>query len=388
MPLGYNVTKRRIRVGVLFGGKSGEHEVSLQSAQSVMRAIDKDKYEVVPLGIGVDGKWLTSGDPLKTLTGGESSMPELLESGYSLQQKSEYQTKEPQRRALVPGMHGSSIPQIDVIFPVLHGPFGEDGTVQGLLELADIAYVGAGVMASSVAMDKVMFKHILRSHNIPEVKYLMVKRLKWEAEADVIREQIADEIGYPCFVKPVNLGSSVGISIAHTADEIDAAMSLAASFDRKVIVEKAVAEAREIEVSVLGNDDPIASLPGEVIPDREFYDYESKYDSESTSNLLIPAPLEEEMTERIRTMALDTYLAFDCAGMARVDFLLSRVDATLYVNEVNTIPGFTSISMYPKLWEATGISYPELIDRLIELALDRHEDTRRSRTRYESRKAE
>lgn len=375
-------------MGVLFGGKSGEHEVSLQSAQSVMRAIDKDKYEVVPLGIGVDGKWLTSGDPLKTLTGGESSMPELLESGYSLQQKSEYQTKEPQRRALVPGMHGSSIPQIDVIFPVLHGPFGEDGTVQGLLELADIAYVGAGVMASSVAMDKVMFKHILRSHNIPEVKYLMVKRLKWEAEADVIREQIADEIGYPCFVKPVNLGSSVGISIAHTADEIDAAMSLAASFDRKVIVEKAVAEAREIEVSVLGNDDPIASLPGEVIPDREFYDYESKYDSESTSNLLIPAPLEEEITERIRTMALDTYLAFDCAGMARVDFLLSRVDATLYVNEVNTIPGFTSISMYPKLWEATGISYPELIDRLIELALDRHEDTRRSRTRYESRKAE
>jgi D-alanine-D-alanine ligase len=378
------MTKRKIRVGIIFGGKSGEHEVSLRSAQSVMRAIDKDKYEVVPIGIGIDGGWLTRGDPLKTLTGGAASMPQLLKSGYAIDE-TPIAEAEPvdSRRTLIPGTQDAGIPQIDVIFPVLHGPYGEDGAIQGLLEMADVPYVGAGVMSSALAMDKAIMRNVLRSHGLPVVKDLLVKRVAWQTQPDRVRAKIAEAIGYPCFVKPANLGSSVGVSKAHTANEIDAALNLAASYDRKILVEYAVPEPREIEVSVLGNDEPIASVPGEVAPDREFYDYESKYSDESTSELLIPAPLDAELAARIRQLAIETYLAFDCAGMARVDFLLSRTTNELYVSEANTIPGFTSISMYPKLWEATGISYGELIDRLIELALDRHEDKRRSRVRYE-----
>lgn len=383
------MTKRKIRVGIIFGGKSGEHEVSLRSAQSVMRAIDKDKYEVVPIGIGIDGRWLTSGDPLKALTGGTTSMPQLLPSGYVIDEAPVEETAQvDSRRTLIPGTNHAGIPQIDVIFPVLHGPYGEDGTIQGLLEMADVPYVGAGVMSSALAMDKAIMRDVLRSHGLPVVKDMVVKRMLWETQPDVVRKKIAEEIGYPCFVKPVNLGSSVGVSKAHTANEIDAALNLAASYDRKVLVERIVPDAREIEVSVLGNDEPIASLPGEVVPDREFYDYESKYSDESDSDLLIPAPLDAEMTARIRQLAIYTYLAFDCSGMARVDFLLSRTTGELVVNEANTIPGFTSISMYPKLWEATGISYSELIDRLLELALDRHEDKRRSRVRYESERGQ
>jgi D-alanine-D-alanine ligase len=381
------MTRRKIRVGVIFGGKSGEHEVSLRSAKSIMRAMDKGKYEVVPIGITHEGRWLTGGDPLMALTGGQTSMPELLESGFVLDADASPVEPPPAHRELVPGTQAAGIPEVDVVFPVLHGTFGEDGTVQGLLDLADIAYVGAGVMASAVAMDKVVMKDVLRSHGLPVVDHVIVKRLKWESDPEPIRAEVAGSIGYPCFVKPANLGSSVGVSKAHAADEIDAAIDLAARYDRKVLVEKCVDQAREIEVSVLGNDDPIASLPGEVIPDREFYDYAAKY-LDSASQLLIPAPLDQETSDQIRQVAVDAYVAFDCAGMARVDFLLSRTSGELFISEINTIPGFTSISMYPKLWEASGISYPELIDRLIELALDRHADRRRSRTTYGQESAE
>lgn len=368
------MTKRKIRVGVIFGGKSGEHEVSLASAQSIMRAIDKGKYEVVPIGITHEGRWLTQGDPLKALTGGQTSMPQLLESGFVLDAGEE-------RRELIPGTETSGLPAVDVIFPMLHGPFGEDGTVQGLLELADIPYVGASVMSSAVGMDKAVMKDVLRAHGLPVVDHVVIKRAQWDADRESVRRMVAETIGYPCFVKPANLGSSVGISKAHHAGEIDAAMDVAAQYDRKMLVEKSVEQAREIEVSVLGNDDPIASAPGEVVPDREFYDYAAKY-LDSASELLIPAPLDEVTTEYVRRLAVQAYLAFDCAGMARVDFLLSHLTGELFISEVNTIPGFTKISMYPKLWEASGIPYSELIDRLIDLALERHADKHRSRTSY------
>ncbi|HLF29170.1 MAG TPA: D-alanine--D-alanine ligase family protein [Anaerolineae bacterium] len=376
------MTKRKIRVGVIFGGKSGEHEVSLMSAKSIMRAIDKSKYEVVPIGITSAGRWLTRGDPLQALTGGRTSMPQLLESGFALEAEAASTADgRVERRELVPGAQSAGIPEVEVIFPVLHGTFGEDGTVQGLLELADIPYVGAGVMASAVGMDKAVMKDVLRSHGLPVVDHVLVKRSQWEAAPDPSRAEIATSIGYPCFVKPANLGSSVGISKAHSAAEIEAAIALAAQYDRKVLVEKCVEQAREIEVSVLGNDDPIVSIPGEVIPSREFYDYAAKY-LDDASELVIPAPLEAEVAARIRQLAREAFLAFDCAGMARVDFLLSRTTGALFISEVNTIPGFTSISMYPKLWEASGIPYAELIDRLIELALERHADKQRSRTTY------
>jgi D-alanine-D-alanine ligase len=339
-----------------------------------MRAIDKGKYEVVPIGITHEGRWLTQGDPLKALTGGQTSMPQLLESGFVLDAGEE-------RRELIPGTETSGLPAVDVIFPMLHGPFGEDGTVQGLLELADIPYVGASVMSSAVGMDKAVMKDVLRAHGLPVVDHVVIKRAQWDADRESVRRMVAETIGYPCFVKPANLGSSVGISKAHHAGEIDAAMDVAAQYDRKMLVEKSVEQAREIEVSVLGNDDPIASVPGEVVPDREFYDYAAKY-LDSASELLIPAPLDEVTTEYVRRLAVQAYLAFDCAGMARVDFLLSHLTGELFISEVNTIPGFTKISMYPKLWEASGIPYSELIDRLIDLALERHADKHRSRTSY------
>ena len=390
-------------MGVIFGGKSGEHEVSLMSAQSVMRAIDKGKYEVVPIGITHEGRWLTGGDPLKALTGGQTSMPQLLESGYALDANAPGGQAPPEHRELVPGAQAAGIPEVDVVFPVLHGTYGEDGTVQGLLELADIPYVGAGVMASAVAMDKAIMKDVLRSHGLPVVDHILVKRSRWEDDPVQarpepkpraerggrrrIRAQVAESIGYPCFVKPANLGSSVGISKAHTEQELDAAIELAAQYDRKILIEKCVEQAREIEVSVLGNDDPIASTPGEVIPSREFYDYAAKY-LDNASELLVPAPLDAETSGQIRQLAIEAYLAFDCAGMARVDFLLSRATGELFIGEVNTIPGFTAISMYPKLWEASGVPYPELIDRLIDLALERHSEKQRTRTTYDVERME
>jgi D-alanine-D-alanine ligase len=270
--------------------------------------------------------------------------------------------------------------QIDVVFPILHGPFGEDGTVQGLLELAGMPYVGAGVMASAVAMDKALFKDVMVAHGLPIVPHLVFTRKTWEQAPEETMDQIEDEIGYACFVKPANLGSSVGITKAHDRNVLHRALDEAALYDRKLIVEAAV-DAREIEVSVLGNDEPLASVPGEIVPCNEFYDYSAKY-LDGDSELLIPAPIPAETTELVQQLALQTYQAIDCAGMARADFLLDRHSGTVYVNEVNTLPGFTPISMYPKLWEASGISYSELIDRLIELALERHADKARSATSF------
>ena len=371
---------REIRVGVIFGGRSGEHEVSLASAQSVMDAIDKSKYEIVPIGITKEGRWIASGDPMKALVAGDAraSQPAAL-------------LGDPSRRGLMRledtgrAVEATRLADLDVIFPVLHGTHGEDGTVQGLLELAGIPYVGAGVTASAVGMDKVIFKDVMRAHSLPIVDYLLVKRKAWDADPERVMDQVEQRLDYPVFTKPANLGSSVGVSKCHDRAGLAAGLAEAARYDRKLLVEVAVPVAREIEVSVLGNDDPIASVPGEIIPSRDFYSYEAKYidEEEGASKLLIPAPISPEQTELVRDLAVRAYKAIDCAGMARADFLLSGETGELYVSEVNTIPGFTAISMYPKLWEASGIPYPELIDRLVELAIERFEDTERSETSYE-----
>jgi D-alanine-D-alanine ligase len=363
----------KIRVGIIFGGRSSEHSVSLMSAEGIMAAINRDKYEVVPIGITQEGRWLATNDPMKALAAGctgDSPPVGLLAEAVShalvmLEERGQ-------------AIRAVPIGNVDVIFPVLHGPFGEDGTLQGLLEMAGIAYVGAGVTASAVGMDKLLFKDIARAHGLPVTPYVPVKRMAWEERPDQVLGLVEAEIGYPCFVKPANLGSSVGITKAHDRAELIDALDEAARYDRKLLVEVAV-DAREIEVGVLGNDEPIASVPGEIIPGNEFYDFAAKY-LDGTSALLIPAPLPDDKALEIRRMAVQAYVATDCAGMARADFLLDRGTGVVYMNEINTIPGFTPISMYPKLWAASGISYAELIDRLIELALERHADRARTAT--------
>jgi D-alanine-D-alanine ligase len=371
---------RKIRVGVVFGGRSGEHAVSLVSARSVMDAMDKQKYEIVPIGITTEGRWIASGDPMKALEARDVSAS-----------RSAALLGDPSRRGLMRledterAVEATRLAELDVIFPVLHGPYGEDGTVQGLLELAGIPYVGAGVTGSALGMDKAVFKDVMRAHGLPIVDYVLVKRKAWEADPEGVMDRAEAALDYPVFTKPANLGSSVGISKCHDRAGLAVGLAEAARYDRKLLVEMAVPAAREIEVSVLGNDDPVASVPGEIIPGREFYSYEAKYIDvgDDASELLIPAPISPEMAERIRDLAVRAYKAIDCAGMARADFLLSRETGELYVNELNTIPGFTAISMYPKLWEASGVSYPELIDRLIELAIERYEDKERSETSYQ-----
>jgi len=366
----------KLRVGVIFGGQSGEHEVSLASAQGIMEAMNKERYEIIPVGITKEGRWLTSGEPMKLLqSGGPGVSAQVAEA-----QPMRRELAPRSRRDLVPGTRETGFPQVDVVFPVLHGPRGEDGTVQGLLELADIPYVGAGVLGSALGMDKIAMKAVFASHGLPVVEHVALKRRDWERDPDAMMELVEEELGYPCFIKPANLGSSVGISKVHQRSELASALHLAARYDRRMLAERAV-DAREIEVSVLGNDEPIASVPGEIIPCREFYDYVAKY-IDDRSELIIPADLPPAMTRRIQELAIAAFLVVDCAGMARVDFLLDKDTGELYLGELNTIPGFTPISMYPKLWEASGISYSELIDRLIELALERHADDSRSVTSY------
>ncbi len=369
-----------MRVGVIFGGRSGEHEVSLASARSVMDAIDGERYEIVPIGITKEGRWIASGDPMKALAAGDASASQPVAL-----------LGDPSRRGLMrledreQAIEATRMAELDVVFPVLHGPYGEDGTLQGLLELAGIPYVGAGVIGSALGMDKAIFKDVMRAHGFPIVDDVVVKRREWDADPEGVMDRVEAALSYPVFTKPANLGSSVGICKCHDRAGLAVGLAEAARYDRKLIVEAAVPAAREIEVSVLGNDDPIASVPGEIVPSREFYSYEAKYidAGDEASKLMIPAPISLEVTERVRGLAVAVYKAIDCAGMARADFLLSGETGELYVNEVNTIPGFTSISMYPKLWEATGISYPELIDRLIELAIERYEDKERSETLYQ-----
>jgi D-alanine-D-alanine ligase len=372
--------EKKVHVGVLFGGRSGEHEVSLASARSIMDNISRDKYEVVPIGITKDGEWIVGGDPMKALASGltaESSPAALLADPSrggvwnidATAEEKALQTSEPEITAV-------RLAKLDVVFPVLHGTFGEDGTVQGLLELASVPYVGCGVMASAVAMDKAICKEIWRAQGLPVLPFLVIKRKAWKQTPAKVIDRILSSLDFPIFVKPANLGSSVGVSKVHDETELAPALDAAARYDRKIVVEQGI-DAREIEVSVLGNDDPIASIAGEVIPCREFYDYRAKY-IDDDSELLIPAPLNEEMMDQVRQMAVTAYKALDCAGMARADFLLDKVTGELWVNELNTIPGFTQISMYPKLWEATGISYSELISRLIDLAVERFDDQNQS----------
>jgi len=348
----------------------------------VIRALDKTKYEVIPIGITKEGCWLTRGDPMKVLTGGAVTMADLIGTPPVVEPESPALMTVPQRRELIPGVQADGIPEVDVIFPVLHGPFGEDGTIQGLLELADIPYVGAGVLASAVGMDKAVMKDVFRAHGLPVARYIVVFRREWEREPEGVMGRIEREIGFPCFVKPANLGSSVGVTKVKRREELPAALAEAARYGRKMLVERAIPAAREIEVSVLGNEEPIASVPGEVIPAGEFYDYAAKYLDDRTQ-LVIPAPLDEALAERIRSLAIEAFRAIDACGMARVDFLLSRETGELVVNEINTIPGFTAVSMYPRLWEASGLSYPALLDRLIELALERYRDRQRDAIAYE-----
>ncbi len=373
------MAERKITVGILFGGRSGEHEVSLASARSVMQAIDPQKYRVIPIGIDKAGRWIADNDPMKALTGSSQAGDE----------RTATLLADPTHRGLMrlePSAQDGSLTtiklaELDVIFPVLHGTYGEDGTVQGLLELASVPFVGCGVLASAVGMDKPAAKDIWRAHGLPILPYTVVKRKTWQCDSQAVLADLEQRFRYPMFVKPANLGSSVGISKVHHRDELPAALDLAARYDRKLLIEQGI-EAREIEVSVLGNDDPIASVPGEVVPCREFYDYKAKY-IDDDSALLIPAPIDEQTASQVRQMALQAYRAIDAAGMARADFLLDKTSGELWLNELNTIPGFTSISMYPKLWEASGIGYTELIDRLLELAIERFEDKNSSETSFD-----
>ena len=370
--------ERKIHVGIIFGGRSGEHEVSLRSARSVMDALDKTRYEILPIGITKEGRWIA----------GENALPALKEGGREVNPAA--LLGEPREKALMsiePGdevgsLRLHSVATVDVIFPVLHGPYGEDGTVQGLLELADIPYVGSGVVGSAVGMDKAIFKAVMQSHGIPVVPYQLVLRSEWESEPDAVITRVEAALSYPLFAKPANMGSSVGVSKARDREDLIVALNKASRYDRRLIVEQGVVDAREIEVSVLGNGRPIASVPGEVVPGDEFYSYQDKYVNDD-AQLLIPAPLSEELAEEARAVAVHAYRAIDAAGLARVDFLLEKVSGKLWLNELNTIPGFTSISMYPKLWEATGVPYSELIDRLIQLALERHADKCRNQTSYD-----
>lgn len=371
--------QRKLRVGVIFGGRSGEHEVSLTSAKGIMDALDKNKYEVVPIGITKTGRWLTGGDIHRQLLEAAAGHP-VVETSRRLASTTEVSTE----NALALPIEATG--PLDVVFPVLHGPFGEDGTVQGFLELVGVPYVGAGVTASAAGMDKAMCKDIFRSHGLPLVAHRVFLRKQWQQDPQSVLAECEAAMTYPMFVKPANLGSSVGIHKAKSREQLRAGLADAARYDRKLLVEQGI-EAREIEVSVLGNDDPIASTPGEVIPSREFYSYAAKY-IDNSSTLLIPAPLTPEQADEVRQLAIRTFKAVDCSGLARCDFLLDKATGEFYVNEVNTMPGFTPISMYPKLWEASGLSYGELIDRLIELALERHEDKQQSQTMFDVSTAE
>jgi D-alanine-D-alanine ligase len=376
---------------VLYGGRSGEHEVSLASAAAVFANLDRNRYEPVAIRIEKDGRWALADKPPSATSAAEVIEQSRAEAVRQIRSGREVHLvsrpseetilsikRAPQgapepTEASVTGLH------LDVIFPVLHGPYGEDGTIQGLLELANVPYVGAGVAASALGMDKALMKVVFAARGLPVGDYRVVLKRDWERRGDEIAAELEARLGFPMFVKPANLGSSVGISKAKTPAGLREAMELAGSFDRKIVVEAAVPNAREIECAVLGNDDPETSLPGEVIPSREFYDYEAKYLDEG-SKTVIPADLPPALVEEVRRLSVAAFQAIDCAGMARVDFLLERDTSAIVLNEVNTIPGFTTISMYSKMWEASGVSYAALIDRLIQLAMERHTEKQRLRT--------
>jgi D-alanine-D-alanine ligase len=366
---------RKLNVLVIFGGRSGEHEVSLMSARSVLSVLDIEKYNVAQVGITHEGAWVTGDNVLEAL---EIGKPNGLSPAVILPDPSErglYAVRGAERAAL------ERLSDIDVVFPVLHGTFGEDGTLQGLLELADLAYVGAGVVGSSVGMDKGVFKDVMRTHNIPVIESVILLRSEIEKDVDAAVKKAESVAAYPLFVKPANLGSSVGVTKCRSRSDLAEGLMDAAQYDRRVLVEKAVLNPREIEVSVLGNDYPSASVPGEIIPGADFYSYDAKYVLDN-SQLIIPARLTAAQTEQCRALAVRAYKAIDCFGMARVDFLMNGETGELFLNELNTIPGFTKISMYPKLWEASGLPYPSLVDRLIGLALERKAERDRTVRQY------
>ncbi len=363
----------RRRIAIVFGGRSAEHEVSVVSARSVMQALDPGRYEVIPIGVTKEGRWelLPAGPP--SLPAGSDLLPRVNEDAgteVALDQ-------EPGARALV-SVDGSRMP-IDVVFPVMHGPFGEDGSIQGFLEMAGVPYVGSGILGSAVGMDKAIQKVLFRAAGIPVVEHEVVREREWEEDPEAVRAR-AEHLGLPLFVKPAALGSSVGITKIAEHEALGVALEEAFRYGRKAVIERSLEGARELECAVLGNDDPVASLAGEIVPrGHAFYDYEAKYLDEHGAELLIPAVLPPATLEEVQRLAVAAFRAIDGAGMARVDFFLTE-QGRLFLNEINTIPGFTSISMYPKLWEASGVSYPELIDRLIELAIERHEADRKKGT--------
>ena len=394
--------KKKLRVGVLFGGRSGEHEVSLLSAASILSAIDRQKYEIVPIGITRQGQWVTASAAQQLLVGdatgnlASAALPNNAEQPKSAASQPLAGATDPLATAAsaeifnplsLAGTQPSSL-ALDVVFPVLHGTFGEDGTIQGLFELADIAYVGSGVLGSATGMDKAAMKQLFAAAGLPQTPYVSLLRSEWKANPKQVTRRIEAALRYPVFVKPANLGSSVGISKVHGRSELAAAMDLAAGFDRKLVIEQGVGgpgvKPRELEVAVLGNDSPEASVVGEIVPGAEFYDYEAKYHSD-TSIPTIPAKLSKTEEKQIRAMALDAFRTCDCAGLARVDFLMEPAKPgknagkpKIFLNEINTMPGFTSISMYPKLWAASGVSYKELLHRLIAFAVERHEERRQT----------
>ena len=372
-----------VRVGVLFGGKSGEHEISLLSAQTVIRALDEAGYETVRLGITKTGEWLTGADPLTQLTSAKGR-----ENGHGKMQKADSAPLAPRSAQLPLMQHSERLPPVDLIFPVLHGPYGEDGTVQGLLEMLEMPYVGCGVLASAVAMDKIAAKALFAAAGIPQVAYRTLLRRNWakgrgsdpdarENRREKLLDDLESALPYPLFVKPANLGSSVGISKVRDRVELVHAIEFACRYDRKVLIEEGVHDARELEVSVLGNDEPRASVVGEVVPANEFYDYEAKY-LDKGSRLLIPADIPPALADEIRQLSVRAFQALDGAGLARADFLLGA-DGQLYLNELNTMPGFTASSMYPKLWEASGVPLTDLVGSLVDMALERHADRRQNR---------
>lgn len=359
----------KIRVGVLFGGRSAEHEVSVVSARSMLAAIDRDKYELVMVGIDRDGRWLTAADAQQLLASNHIEADGL--SPVSLDYLG--------GRELVQQGRGGQRQKLDVIFPLLHGPYGEDGTVQGLMELADVAYVGAGVVGSAVGMDKEMMKRAFKAEGLPQLDYLVVRRSRWQRETEGVLDELLARFALPVFVKPVNLGSSVGVSRAVDREGLRAAIDLAAQYDYKIVVEAEAKNCREVEVAVLGNEEPQASVAGEIDPGNEFYDYGAKY-VDDNSALYIPARISEAAAEQVRAMAVCAFRAVEAWGLSRVDFFVGKEGEEIHINEINTMPGFTPISMYPKLWEASGLSYGALIDRLIELARERHEEKKKTKT--------
>ncbi len=369
---------KKLRVGVIFGGRSGEHEVSLKSAQSVIHSLDPSRYTVIPIGITKSGCWISGPGTMNQLIA--AADPRLL--GPGIGDPFEQTHQDNSSGTMIP--RDSDFRELDIIFPVLHGPFGEDGTVQGLLDLIQIPYVGCGVLASSVGMDKILFKQVMMAENIPVAPYLSVLRNSMGTEMDAILDASERILEWPVFCKPANMGSSVGISKCSSRDDLRTGLETAAKYDRRILLEKGVPNAREIEISVLGNDQPEASVAGEIIPSREFYDYSSKYidNGETASDLIIPAPLTPDQNRICRDIAVKAFQAVDGAGMARVDFLLDNKTGDIFLNEINTIPGFTSISMYAKLWQASGLDYPALLDRLIELAIERFNDRKRNQVTF------